>query len=464
MQFLGVQMNPRAGGVGGMAGPSAAAGRGLPAGILTARGANFGQFSVGQNLLGQVTGRGQDGSYMLRFGNTVFRANSGTPLSVGQQLNVTVTGQQNGQMTLNMSSNLFSSLDSQVVGQTLVKMNVPLTESNLGLANSMLEHNLPLDKQTFQSIQKAVTQLPPAPNQAVANARTGAACFLQASGIPVTPQNITALSNFIVSHPQIGQQLYNMQGEIKKIRSEPGKLSEASLELLEKAPGLLEGMGIAPNELKSAKNTRGRAKALFESAKRAGIETALTWVGDDEDQWELAEYMRRLRGAVKEDPQAFGQLGAFLQNAEENLQALQLLNRAKPDPGLAYYYLQIPMRSELGESAEVWIRYRWKDDVRVIDPDNARVEFLINTYALGALFFALDIVGGVIGLNVKTENEDVLEFVRSYLPALEDRFNESGWQTEPFEAEVGNVGNNLHIEDITETADISSMESCDVQM
>ncbi|MBQ7502198.1 hypothetical protein IJT93_05710 [bacterium] len=464
MQFLGVQMNPQAGGIGGMAGPSAAAGRGLPVGILTARGANFSQFNVGQNLFGQVTGRGQDGSYMLRFGNTTLRANSGTPLSVGQQLNVTVTGQQNGQITLNMSSSLFSSMDTQVVGQTLVKMNVPLTESNLSLANSMLEHNLPLDKQSFQSMHKAVSQLPPAPNANVANARIGAACFLQANGIPLTAQNITSLGNFIASHPQIGQQLYSLQGEIKKIHSESGKISEASLELLEKAPGVLESACIAPGGVKNTKSARSRGKALFDSAKRAGIETALTWVGDDEDKWELLEYFRRLHESAEKEPQAFGQLLSFMQSAEENFQALQLLNRAKLDPSLAYYYLQIPLRSELGESAEVWIRYRWQEDMRFIDADNTRIELLVKTYALGSLFFALDINSGLIKLSVKVENEDVLEFVRSYLPVLEDRLIQEGWQTEPFEAEVGEVDGNLHIESITETADISSMESCDVQV
>ncbi|MBQ7529277.1 flagellar hook-length control protein FliK [bacterium] len=473
MQPLGIQFGNMVG-KAALTGVNSSVGGGgfapaMGTGVLLARTANPFQFQPGQNLFGMVTGRNEDGSFNLRFGNTTMQANSGSELNVGQPLNVTVSNQQqNGTVVLNVATTPFSSLDNQAVGQTLAKMNVPLTEGNLSLANSMLEHGLPLDKATFQSTQKALAQLPPAPNTTVANARIGATCFLQANQLPLTSQNITSLSNFIATNPQLGQQLFNLQNELRQLKIDSNnKLSSRSLEILEKVPGLLGELTAEPSGgVKGSGSSKGRgmSKALFDSAKQAGIETGLTWVGGDDDPWEMVALFRQLHEMMDENPTLYGKLPSTLKGMEENLQAARLLNQGKPDSSLGFYYMQIPLRFYKGESAEVWIRYKWKEGVgRVVDLNDTRLEFSVKTEYLGDLYFTADISEGVIDVNVGVDDEEILAFVEAYLPVLEDRLNESGWITGNFVAQLRS-SLDIEREDFISEQDFSSLEGVNVEI
>lgn len=430
---------------------------------FTARGASTAQFQPGQNLFGQVVGREQNGNFTLRFGNTTLQANGGLPFNVGQQLSVTVSGQQRGMLTLDMASTPFSSLNSETVTQTLVQLNLPMSEGNFMLASSLVEHGAPLDKATFQSMQKALAQLPPTSDPAVFNSRVGATLFLQNSQLPITGRNIMLLSTFLAQNPQVTQQLFSIQSEVRRLINNPGQISSKALEILNQVPGLLGEMILEPGgNVKGAGKHTGKAALLFDMAKQAGIETNLGLVGGGESDWELLALLRELRKLTDTQEASLSALFKNCQNYEDNLQAQRLINQGKPDSSFGFYYMQIPLRREFGESAEVWIRYRWKeeDGSRVVDIDDSHLEFIVKTDSLGELLFSLDIGAGYVELTAKSDDEAVVACLEAYLPVLQERIEGLGWKSGAFEAVLNNhVGGH----ELMGCQELSSLEGVNVQ-
>ncbi|MGM9998186.1 MAG: hypothetical protein ACI38Q_02140 [Candidatus Bruticola sp.] len=449
-----------------MASPSAASsplGRGAEGNStsFTARGSSASQFSPGQNLFGQVVGRSQNGSFTLRFGNVTLQAGSGLPFTVGQQLNVTVSGQQHGLLTLDMNGSPFSSLSSESITQTLAQLNLPMSEGNFMLASSLVGHGAPLDRSTFLLMQKVLAQLPPTSNSAVFNSRVGAALFLQNNQLPLSSSNILLLSNFIAQNPQAAQQLFSIQGEVRRLLSDPGKISSKALEVLNQVPGLLGEMILEPGGMKGTGKSRSKAALLFDTAKQTGIETNLELIGGGESDWELLALLRQLRQLTQGQSTSLGSLLQQLQDYEDNLQAQRLINQGKPDSSFGFYYMQIPLRFEFCESAEVWIRYRWKEDgSRVVDPDDCRLEFAVSTDSLGELFFTIETRTGCVDLTVKSDDESVVACLNDYLPVLQERIAELGWTTGTFQAAASQNSENR---ELAEYCELSSLEGVNVQ-
>ncbi|MGM9992321.1 MAG: hypothetical protein ACI376_05685 [Candidatus Bruticola sp.] len=428
---------------------------------FVARGSSASQFTPGQNLFGQVIGRTQNGNFTLRFGSFTLQAGSGLPFTVGQQLSVTVSGQQHGMLTLDMNGSPFSTLSSESVTQTLAQLNLPMSEGNFMLANSLVGHGAPLDKSTFLFMQKVLAQLPPTSNSAVFNSRVGAALFLQNNHLPLSSGNILLLSNFIAQNPQVAQQLFSIQGEVRRLLNDPGKVSSKALEVLGQAPGLLGEMIFESGSMKGMGKSKSKAALLFDMAKQAGIETNLELVGGGESDWELLSLLRQLRQLTSSQDESLNGLLQQLQNYEDNLQAQRLINQGKPDSSFGFYYMQIPLRFEFCEFAEIWIRYRWKEDgSRVVDTDDCRLEFAVNTDSLGELFFTLCIQNGTVELTVKTDDESIAACLGDYLPVLQERISELGWAVGTFQA---NVNQSIENRELSEYCELSSLEGVNVQ-
>ena len=428
---------------------------------FTALGRGLSQFQPGQTLSGQVVSQEPNGMFNMRFGNTLLQAPPQTPLSVGQQLNVTVTDRGQGTLGLQMSTAPPPTAPSEALTQTLVKLDIPMSEGNYMLANSMAEHGAPLDKATFQSLQKALAQLPQTSNPSLFSARVGATLFLQNNQLPVTAQNITLLSNFIAQHPQLGQQIFNLQGDIKRLLNNPQGVSARALQVLDKAPGLLGEMLLGPGgEAKGMGRSNSKAKALFDLARQAGIETNLALVGGADPDWELLALMRQLRSLLNSKQLPEGALSKNLGAWEENVAAQRLINQGTPDSSLGFYFMQIPLRYHLGERAEVWLRYRIREDgARVVDSEGGVIEFYVQTEALGEICYKVEIAHGALNLEAKVENEEILGYLEAYLPALGERLQEAGWL-------LGNWSVDLQDSEARELVDcheLSTLEALDVQ-
>lgn len=358
---------------------------------------------------------------------------------------------QSGAAQLSGGTAAFVPLSGQEVGQSLAQLRLPLTEGNLSLGKSMVECGAPLTRENVTLLKNTLAQLPTA--VASRPSSVSAVWFLQSNQLPVTAQNVTVLGNFIASHPQLGQQLFSLQGEFKRVSKAQGGLNQSALETLNQVPGLL-------GELVPQPGGRKGSKRLFDLARQSGIETNIGLLGGGEPDWELAQLMRDLRESLGDKS---SQLQGFFSAAEgldENVQALRLLNQARPDDGFAYYCLQVPLRVEPAEFAEIWIRYRLNDDgTKVVDSENVRLEFYISTEYLGDLFCTLEIVYGKVSATVSSDNEAVVEYVSEYLPALVERITGLGWAVEKVES----VLREAKPHDPVPRASFGSLERVDVQ-
>lgn len=380
------------------------------------------QPGVGMNLMkgqlvnGQVLGK-MGNRMMLRVGQNVMQAETSAPLEVGMKLQFQVKGQTT-EGTLNLQllrAQSFTPMTSEDLAQTMTGMKLPLSEDNVKTAKGMLQSGLPLTKEGFTEMKEALAQLP-----RTLPTDTQAASFLKLSSLPMTPQNISTLSNFITTHPLIGAQLFEVQHEFRKLTSGKNeKLSRETMDMLAQVPGLL-GEYILDGKGKTGKKNSRVPKKM---AGQVGIEQMAPHFGDDED-WDLLRMLMAIRGKLSqensEEEEALNKLFQLMAAVEENMTAQQLINTARKNDDLTYYYMQVPFR--LGENeltAEIKIYYTTDFDQRKeVDDDNTRIEFSITSEHLGLLHFQVEIVHGIIHVDVGTEREEVRAFVEHYLPAL----------------------------------------------
>ncbi len=430
-------------------------------GELLARTESGVQFRPGQVLFGQVAGHQKDGSFLLRFGAQTLTASSRVPLDVGQNLHVRVQDQQQGQLRLQLLKTPFQAMSAQDVGQALAGLKIPLSDANVALATSMVEHGVPLTRQNLDGLKSALAQLPAETSGTAGGApqpaRVGAAWFLQSSQLPVTGQNITTLGNFIAANPQLGQQLFALQGELRRLAEGPQRRGTKGLEVLAEVPGLLGEFLLEPG---GRKGTGKAGRRLLDLARQAGIETHVGIQGGSEQDWDMLRMMRDLRAALAGQDAGLETALGLMAGLEENLRALQLINQALPDAGMAFYYLQVPLRPDRGESAEVWIRYRLNEDgSRVVDPEDLRLEFLVSTEHLGRLFCTLEVARRTVHVDLGSDSEEVRAFVERYVPALAERIAEAGWT-------AGRVGATLRPftgRPLVERRDFDTLETVNVQ-
>lgn len=404
-----------------------------PAGpTLTARLPQGLSFPPGTLLRGQVTAQDK-GQFVLQFGDQTLRAEAKVPLEIGQKLTVQVQGEKGGQLHLTVLPRPQEQMSKSDLTEALLHDHMPTSEENIQLAHSMVEHSVPVTKEnlTFlKSVLAQVSQQPgQGPNQAQASLpnKVGATFFLQSNNIPVTPQNVATLANFLTTNPQVGTQMMALQTEFRKMAEAPSTISAKSMELLQQVPGLLGEVVIEPN----AQLGRKSAKRLKDLARDMGIEARVgPGGGPDEEDWNLARELQQIRQAIEQegDGENLAPLLGMMKELEENLQAHQLINQQKTAQQYGFFYFQMPLPLNLGDTAEVWIRFRQENDgSRTVDSEDSKLEFLVCTEHLGELTFVVDLFGDSAIIEVATPSEAVRNFVERFLPALKERVEWLGW-------------------------------------
>ncbi len=169
------------------------------------------------------------------------------------------------------------------------------------------------------------------------------------------------------------------------------------------------------------------SKNLKDMAKQAGIEFNLgpTGYGGGEE-WDFGEILARMRARFAKEGVGGEELHTLMRSLQENIEAQKLINMAKTESNLGYYYLQLPMHPE---PAELWLEYNEDaDGKRVVDAQDCRIEFLVNTDEMGELHFLVEIRQGKASVYLGTASEEVRRFAMAYLPALAERVTALGWE------------------------------------
>jgi hypothetical protein len=413
-------------------------------------------FQPGSVVHGQVTSQDKTGSYNLRLGEHTLSAKSSTPLSVGQSVQFKVQGENQGQVMLQLVKTPFAKLDTQDLSTSLSQMRLPASDANVQLAKTMVEHSVPLTKENFTALLSQTTPPEGCKSPPPMQARVSAVIFMQQNQIPVTPQNMLSLSQFIAANPQIGQQMFQLSGELKGLTS---KLDKLGIDLAKELPGIVGENGIKEKN-KQSEPPKTPPKKLFDMAKQLGIETNLApFAGDNEEEWDLMAQLRNLRQRSEqlEGGEAKEQLMTLFDEIESNLEAQKLINQARSDIG--YFYLQIPLR--LGhEGVEVWISYTNDEGgEKNVDPDDCRLEFLVTTENLGELFFVAEIQNNEVNLEIGTPLQEVRERLARFAPLLQERIEMLGYSAHVevcYRADSGR-------RQLVESTEFDELEGCNVQ-
>jgi hypothetical protein len=88
----------------------------------------------------------------------------------------------------------------------LAKLNMPMTESNLKLAKSLLEFKMPLTKENLQDVKTALAMMTQKTDGDVQ-----AGVFMKMKSMGITPENAKALQTLFAKNPELGKQLENLQ-------------------------------------------------------------------------------------------------------------------------------------------------------------------------------------------------------------------------------------------------------------
>jgi hypothetical protein len=405
---------------------------GQPPGITfqMPEGANPAMFRPGNTVHGKVAGF-QNGQFMLNVGDQMLKAQSRVPLKVGDSIQLQVQGENQGQVHLRLLSTPATKMTMADLTNTLTSMKVPMDAKSLELAKNMVELKIPLTKENFTTMKQVLAQTSPGgPAQAQSapmTSKVAATGFLQNSQLPITPQNVTVMSNFLSNNPQVGMQMMTLNTELKKLTENTHIAAKDLNKMIGEVQNGLGKLVMEPPTRANQQAQMKNPKNLKDLAKQTGIEFKLGPSGyGGGEEWDFTAILQRMRERFAKEGVGGDELLALMKSLEENLEAQKLINSAKSESNLGYYYLQIPTHPD---PAELWIEYNEDGEGnRVVDSQDCRIEFLVNTDEMGELHFLVEIRQGKASVFLGTASEEVRRFATGYLPALAERVMALGWE------------------------------------
>lgn len=410
----------------------------------------------GSMLFAQVAGKDGQG-YLMRMGEHLVRAQSGTPLQVGQSLQLRVQADKGGNLQMQMMPGGTPTRHSAGdVATSLSQLKIAVSENAMETAKAMVENKVPLTKDNLETMQKLTRMPEGSRSQPPMQERVSSVVFLQQNNLPVTPQNVGCLANFLAQNPQLGQQMACMNDELRRQIEKGGGDAKQFDDVREMVLEAIEGGGGSVGKSGKGKE-RVPPKKFFNAAKQAGIEFGTSPFPGGDDEWELLAQYRALRR--KGGDKLGEEFGRLLEEAEETVEAQKLLNKSVLGE-IGCLYFQVPI--QLREDAEVWLYYRRrKGGQEDTLGDEFRAEFLVTTEYMGNLFFVVEAGGLDVSVVIEVENETARGFVERYAGVLQERINQAAWRCSSVQVTArrtapGNPWINQHEE-------LSEMESWDVQ-
>lgn len=316
-------------------------------------------------------------------------------------------------------STAFARMSEADVAQHLENLKLPVSRENLALARRMMECNLPLTAPEFQSLKKALAALPRTTPEDLTSA-----AFLKYSGLPLTGENITTLASFIRNQPMVGSQILELQQAFRElVKKEASGLPPETLKTLARIRELLTGYVLAPGN----ESRRELTESLFKMAGRSRVEKSPS--GNIEEEPSLASLQEQLgKGADLEEGTPLAAIFKLLGEVGKNLSAQGLINQATDGDDPGFFYFQIPLRlDEDGKTGEIRIRYRREsEESRRVDPEDAKVEFEVNTEHLGNITFTIEMTRGRIHVRAGTESSMKKDFIESRFGSLKSELEGLG--------------------------------------
>lgn len=329
------------------------------------------------------------------------------------------------QMSMSLLRDMsFAPMKEEVLTATLSAMKQPATKENVELAKSMVQSGVPLTQENVKDLKASLSQLPN-----VKPSDMQAATFLKSAQLPMTPQNITTLSNFIATNPQLGACFFEISREFRRtVDNKKGSISADKIALMSKTSNAMGELMMNSR----AKGAAGNAKAFKNMAGQAGINLPHYMMGSGDE--ELSDLMNELRKVLyysqdEAGKELYSKLEQTFLKAEDALMAQKLINRANREGQENFYYIQIPIKIGNEElTAEFKLFYTTDyEGRRVIDKDNFEFELLVPSCNMGDSYFHVKAFDGIMNMNVGMENSRFANYMESSLPLLMEKMSAIGF-------------------------------------
>lgn len=377
-------------------------------------------------------------------------------LAVRPEMQGSADAQSNKNLPASMlRTQAFTPIKEEVLNTALETMKMPVTKENTFLAKTMVQSGVPLTQENMKELKTALANLP-----SVKPSDMQAASFLKSAALMPTPQNITVLSNFIATNPQLGACFFEISREFRKINdNKKGTISTDRMAIMSKTSKVMGELIMDPK----GKGSAGNAKAFQKMAGQAGIQLPNYMMGSyDEELSSLMEELRKvLYGGEEADAQLTKELENLVRKTENTIAAQRLINGGLREGKDNFYYIQIPLR--IGESdftAELKLFYTTDYEGRkVIDGNNFEFELLVPSVNIGESHFHIKSTDGIIDAKVSMDAPEYAQFMNAYLPLLAERISLLGYSANNFNAYAGE-GDKSSL--AIETESFETMEALDL--
>lgn len=372
-------------------------------------------------------------------GQKEVKEQSRTPAKHG---NFQVIAGKDGKVSIrltNVSQNIsFTRLSAKDLATHLAKLNLPMTEDNLKLAKDLVKFKMPLTTENLQDIKTALALMG---QKTDGDAQAG--IFMKLKTMGITPQNAKAMQTLFAKHPNIGQQLDQLQ-KLANYFSAMGRasLGDAALTALLSHVASLFGDMIA----KPDKDEKKLAKKLKDMAEEVGIEDEKGisgGKGKNSARGNLSKLKQKFNDRIetlkdyvaKDQEEILKETAELLEQIDDNLEAQRLINNAPSMDDDNFIYLQLPIRTSNNQTKTVHLKLDYeydRDGQKYVNPKKTRMEFSIQTEDMGVINIIMNVWKRRLAFSVEAENESIRQHINrnapNFIRKLKDKaYRVTGW-------------------------------------
>lgn len=338
----------------------------------------------------------------------------------------------------NVSQNIaFGRLNMRDLSAHLAKLNMPMTESNLKLAKSLLEFKMPLTKENLQDVKTALAMMT---QKTEGDLQAGV--FMKMKSMGITPENAKALQTLFAKNPDIGRQLDNLQKMATFFAAAGGQMLSDSMmaNLMSQVASMFGDLIPEPN-----KGDKKLAKKLRDLAEEVGIDDEESSVGQMKKtgkrparkslsnlKQKLNDKIANLKGYIPKDhEEILEETAELIKELDENLEAQRLINNAPSVDDDSFIYLQIPLKMCDGSSQAVHLMLDYEYDLKgqkVVNPKNTKLVFSIQTEDMGIINVIMNIRRRNISFHLETEHQEVRKHINKKAPELIKKLRDKAYK------------------------------------
>ncbi len=327
----------------------------------------------------------------------------------------------------NVSQNIaFGRLNMRDLSAHLAKLNMPMTESNLKLAKSLLEFKMPLTKENLQDVKTALAMMTQKTDGDVQ-----AGVFMKMKSMGITPENAKALQTLFAKNPDLGKQLDNLQKMASFFAAAGGHVLNDSMmaTLMSQVASMFGDLIPEPN-----KGDKKLARKIKDLAEEVGIDDEESSIGQTKKsgkqggrkklsnlKQKFNDKVSNLRGYIPKDQEEILEEAAeLIRELDENLEAQRLINNAPSVDDDSFIYLQVPLRMG-GSSQTVHLMLDYEYDLngqKVVNPKNTKLVFSIQTEDMGIVNIIMNIWRRNISFHLETERQEIKQHINKNAPEL----------------------------------------------